>query len=425
MKGNLRIWTTLHSKCIIGQKFFIELSGEYPIMFIKRMLEKKLVEVAKSFPAVALLGPRQSGKTTLCRDAFKNHRYVNLEELDVRQYAVDDPRGFLDTYTTQSTQRGLILDEIQNAPHLLSYLQVRIDQEQRAGFYVLTGSHNMLLNQHLSQTLAGRISIQTLLPLSISELKKAGCLPQDLFELLYKGCYPSLYAKPHSPEDWYQSYIQTYLERDVRLVRNITDLGLFQKFIKLCAGRIGQLLDLTSLSNDCGIAVNTVKAWLSLLEASYILFLLPPYHRNFSKRLVKSPKLYFYDSGLACHLLQIDSPEALAQHYLRGGLFETLILSDLLKQRLNAGKRQNLFFWRDKSGLEIDCLLEEMNTLTPIEIKSAQTPHPDFFASLQKFCVLADLEPSSSYVVYGGKEHQKRAQGELLGWQDLDRVLSN
>jgi uncharacterized protein len=399
--------------------------GKCLIMLIKRELEKKLIEVAKRFPAVALVGPRQSGKTTLCKDAFKQHRYVNLEELDVREYAINDPRGFLDVYAAQGAQEGLILDEIQNAPDLLSYLQVRIDQEQRAGFYVLTGSHNLLLNQHISQTLAGRISIQTLLPLSISELKEAGRLPQDLFEFMYKGCYPSIYVRSHAPEDWYQSYAQTYVERDVRLVRNITDLRLFQKFIKLCAGRIGQLLDLTSLGNDCGVAVNTVKAWLSLLEASYILFLLPPYHRNFSKRLVKSPKLYFYDPGLACHLLEIDSPGALAQHYLRGGVFETLILSDLLKQRLNMGKRQNLFFWRDKSGLEIDCLLEEANSLIPLEIKSAQTFHPDFFASLQKFCTLAGLAPSSSYLVYGGQEHQKRAQGQLLGWQDLGHMLGH
>ncbi len=388
-------------------------------MFISRELQKKLLALRKQFQVLALLGPRQSGKTTLARELFGDYAYVNLEDLDIRQFATDDPRGFLDQYANGP---GLILDEIQNTPTLLSYLQSRVDREKKEGFYVLTGSQNILMNQHISQTLAGRISIQTLLPFSIDELAKAKRLPTHLFNLLYQGFYPSIYAKKVDPQDWHKSYIQTYVERDARQIRNIADLSLFQKFIKLCAGRIGQLLNLTSLSNDCGISVNTARAWISILEASYILFLLPPYHKNFSKRLVKSPKLYFHDTGLACNLLGIESPDQLAQHYLRGGLFESMVISDLLKQRYNEGKSSNLHFWRDKTGLEIDCLIETADDLIPIEIKSGQTIAPDFFDNLNRFCQMADMPPSSGYVIYGGSDRQKRSTGQVMGWSYLSDV---
>jgi hypothetical protein len=388
-------------------------------MFIQRSLASKLEKLKKQFPAIALLGPRQSGKTTLARHAFPDHQYVNLEALDSRQFALDDPQGFLDQYNKGS---GVILDEIQNVPNLLSYLQVRIDRKPKDGFYILTGSHNILLNQHIAQTLAGRISIQTLLPFSIEELSLSLHLPEDLFTLLFQGFYPTLYAKRVHAEDWYKAYIQTYVERDVRLIRNVSDLNLFQKFLKLCVGRIGQLLNLTSLSDDCGISVNTARAWISILEASYIIFLLPPHHENFSKRLIKSPKLYFYDSGLACHLLGIDSAESLVQHYLRGGIFESMVVIDLLKQRFNAGKNANLYFWRDKSGLEVDCLLDRAQELVPIEIKSAQTIHSDFFTSLSRFCEIANISPALAYVVYGGIEDQKRQTGHALSWKRLSEI---
>ncbi len=294
-----------------------------------------------------------------------------------------------------------------------------MDLEPKPGFYILTGSHNILLNQHISQTLAGRISLQTLLPLSIEELSQAEHLPERLSTFLFKGGYPSLYAQKREPNDWYKGYIQTYVERDVRLIRNITDLSLFQKFIKLCAGRIGQLLNLNSLSDDCGVAVNTIKAWISILEASYIVFLLSPHHKNFSKRLIKAPKLYFYDSGLAAHLLGIESPEMLAQHYLRGGLFESMVLSDLLKARFSKGKSPNLYFWRDKSGLEVDCIIEEADQLIPIEMKSAETIHPDFFDQLNRFCEIANLPIASGCIIYGGNENQKRSRGSVISWKQV------
>lgn len=383
-------------------------------MFIIRTLQDKILQLKGQFPVLAILGPRQTGKTTLAKHVFPNHHYVNLEELDVRQFAIEDPRGFLELH---SKKEGVILDEIQNTPDLFTYLQAKVDANPKPGFYVLTGSQNILLSQQIGQTLAGRITIQTLLPLSIEEIDRAHKLPQTASEFLFKGGYPSIYTHKVDPNDWYKGYIQTYVERDVRQIRNITDLSLFQKFIKLCAGRIGQLLNMNSLSDDCGVSVNTIKAWLSILEASYILFLLQPHHKNFSKRLIKAPKLYFYDSGLAARLLGIETPEMLAQHYQRGGLFEAMVLSDLLKTRYNRGKLPNLYFWRDKSGLEIDCLIEEANKLIPIEIKSAQTVHPDFFASLSRFCEVANLPPGSGKVVYAGSEEQKRTSGHVLSWK--------
>lgn len=388
-------------------------------MFIERSLRKKLDSLRRQFPVLALLGPRQSGKTTLAKQTFPEYTYVNLEELDLRQFAIDDPRGFFEKYTTGE---GLILDEIQNCPGLLSYLQVRVDQEQKRGFYVLTGSQNILLNHQISQTLAGRIAIETLLPLSIEELAASGHLPKNLFEMLHRGFYPSIHAKKINPEDWYKGYIQTYVERDARQLRNIADLSLFQKFIKLCAGRIGQLLNLTSLSNDCGISVNTARSWISILESSYILFLLIPHHKNFSKRLIKTPKIYFYDSGLAAHLLGIESPNMITNHYLRGGLFESMVISNLLKARFNAGKSSNLSFWRDKTGIEVDCLVEKGEQLIPVEIKSAQTVNSDFFDALGKFCELSGIPSSSSYIIYGGDDEQKRSSGHVLSWRDISRL---
>ncbi|MBS0655955.1 MAG: ATP-binding protein, partial [Verrucomicrobia bacterium] len=369
------------------------------------------------FPVVGILGPRQSGKTTLSKALFPGYKYLNLEALDTRRFAAEDARGFLKSLEEEN---GVILDEVQRVPDLLSYIQEYVDERQKPGFFILTGSENILLNQHISQTLAGRIAITTLLPLSIEELKDASLLPDEKEEILFRGFYPSLYAKKIETCDWIQSYIQTYIERDVRNLKQIADLSLFQKFLQLCAGRIGQLLDLTSIGNDCGIAANTVRSWISVLEATYVIFLLQPHHQNFSKRLVKSPKLYFYDPAIACSLLSIQSSKELEAHYLRGGLFESMILSDVLKARYNAGLKPNLYFWRDKSGLEVDCILEHGRKLVPIEIKSGETINTDFFSGLTKWNVLSGTDPSQNFIVYGGKEKQHRSQGTVLGWNQLD-----
>lgn len=384
-------------------------------MFIERKIAPRLKKLSSQFPVLGILGPRQSGKTTLARNLFPQHKYMNLEELDTRRFAAEDPRRFLKSLEEGS---GAILDEIQRVPDLLSYIQAHVDEWQKPGFFILTGSENILLNHHISQTLAGRIALATLLPLSLEELEKTSLLPNDLEEVLYRGFYPSLYSKNIETKEWIQSYIQTYIERDVRNLKQITDLTTFQKFLQLCAGRIGQLLDLTSIGNDCGVTAHTVRSWLSILEATYVIFLLHPHHKNFSKRLIKTPKLYFYDTAIACQLLSIPSPQDLLSHYLRGGIFESMILSDLLKRRFNAGITPNLYFWRDKSGQEIDCLLEG-KILTPIEIKSGETLSGDLFASLVKWNKLSGNDPANCYLVYGGKEKQIRSQGTALGWTHL------
>lgn len=387
-------------------------------MFIKRRIAPRILKLSQQFPVIGILGPRQSGKTTLAKALFSSYKYLNLEELDTRRFAEEDPRRFLKSL---EKEEGVILDEIQRAPDLLSYIQVHVDESQKTGFFILTGSENILLNHHISQTLAGRIALVTLLPLSMDELKEASLLQERLDETLFRGFYPPLHAKQISIHDWIQSYMQTYIERDVRHLKQITDLSVFQKFLRLCAGRIGQLLDLTSIGNDCGVTAHTVRSWLSILEMTYVIFLLQPHHKNFNKRVIKTPKLYFYDSAIACHLLSIHSPEALSTHYLRGNLFESMILADLYKQRFNAGFVPNLYFWRDKSGLEVDCLLEQASHLIPIEIKSAETINADFFGPLIKWKQIA-ASPSVSYIVYGGSETQSRSQGAIVSWKNLNTL---
>lgn len=391
-------------------------------MLLQRKMTPRLLKLKEQFPAIGILGPRQSGKTTLAKLLFPDYKYINLEDLDQRVFAAEDPRRFLDAL---EKEKGVILDEIQRVPSLLSYLQSYIDRSQKPGFFVLTGSENILLSQEISQTLAGRIGLVTLLPLSVEELKAGNHLPMDLKEVLFRGFYPAIHTRRIDAKEWIESYLRTYIERDVRSLKHITDLSLFQKFLKLCAGRVGQILDLTSLGNDCGVTAHTVRSWISILEATYVIFLLHPHYKNFSKRLIKSPKLYFYDTALACHLLSISSPEDLETHYLRGGLFESFILSDLMKQRFNEGRLSNLYFWRDKSGLEIDCLIEESSKLIPIEIKSAATVHPDFFANLTKWNALSQNPPSQGYVIYGGVENQTRSQGTLLSWKEISTIRHN
>lgn len=387
-------------------------------MSIRRTLYPKIQSLIKSFPVIAILGPRQSGKTTLAQLSFPDYKYMNFEELDIRNYAISDPRKFL---SSLSIEKGVILDEIQHAPDLLSYIQAEVDRSGQMGRFILTGSQNILLNQQISQSLAGRIAILTLLPFSLSELP---VIPKKTEEMLLKGFYPPIYSREAKPVDWYANYIRTYIERDVRQIKNITDLSLFQKFLKLCAGRIGQLLNLTSLSNDCGISVHTAGAWLSLLEASYIIFRLQPHHKNFNKRLVKMPKLYFYDVGIACHLLEINSEKELFTHYLRGGLFESMVIAELMKQRYHAGLSSNLYFWRDKLGHEIDCILENSGHLTAIEIKSGETVNEDFFTSLKKWGSLSAENKEHNYVIYGGEMKQERSIGQILGWRDCSSLNS-
>jgi predicted AAA+ superfamily ATPase len=387
---------------------------------IKRSLEKELKATAKQFPVIAVLGPRQSGKTTLVKNTFKKYTYITLEDLDKQRLAQADPRGFLEA---NKTKQGLILDEVQYVPELFSYIKTFVDEHKGSGQFILTGSQNFLLNEKISQSLAGRVAILTLLPLSIDELNRASLLPDNVESLMFSGSYPRIFDENTSPNKWHPNYIRTYLERDVRNLKNIENLTLFQNFIALCAGRIGQVLNLTSLGDDCGITANTVTAWLSLLECSYIIFRLQPHYKNFSKRLIKSPKFYFYDTGLACSLLGITSAKELSMHYMRGNLFESFVLSECMKYQYNKDRRPNIYFWRDSQGHEIDGIIEQGLHLTPIEIKAGKTINASFFDGLTYWNNLSAADPQKSFLIYGGTEKQKRKGVNILGWQDLQDVF--
>lgn len=385
-----------------------------------RTIEPFVLKRAQKMPVIAILGPRQSGKTTLVKTVFKNHIYISLENYEEREIASTDPRRFLEA---NNNGHGIILDEIQHVPQLLSYLQTFVDQEHRPGYIVITGSQNILVNEAISQTLAGRIAIFTLLPFSIQELSHNSLLPEKIEQVTVKGCYPRIYAYNLEPTSWYLDYIETYVERDVRQISMITNLSEFRRFIRLCAGRIGQLLNVDSLAIDCGISVKTAKSWLSILEASYIIFLLQPHYKNFSKRLIKSPKLYFYDTGLACALLGIESAEQLDINYLRGNLIESLIISEIFKHYYNNGERpHHVYFWRNQTGHEIDCIIQRGNELVPIEIKAGKTVISDFFKGLDYWTTLTGTLPNG-YIIYAGEKTQERSQGTVISWKNIEDIF--
>jgi hypothetical protein len=387
---------------------------------IPRLLEATVRQSARKFPLVAILGPRQSGKTTLVQNLFPSKPYVSLEDPDRRAFAQSDPRGFLAGYP-----KGALLDEVQRVPELFSYLQGVVDRARKPGLFILTGSQNFLLMQHLSQSLAGRVRLLTLLPLSLAEggtaTPRVGST--DPGHWIFKGFYPSLYHRHIHPQDWYPSYIQTYLERDVRQIKNIDNLSLFQKFLKLCAARTGQLLNLSSLAVECGVTHNTANSWIGILEASFLVHLLKPYHENFNKRVVKTPKLYFYDTGLACSLLEIEKESQLATHPLRGNLFETLVVSEMVKARLNQGRPTNLYFWRDKTGHEVDVLAVQGENINAVEIKSGSTVAEDAFKGLD-YWKKTSKKPGKAYLVYGGREGQARKAVSVIGWEKTADTLS-
>lgn len=385
---------------------------------IKRKIAKQLLRLSNDYPVLSLTGPRQSGKTTLVKELFsETHRYVSLEDLDTRTYASTDPRGFLKEY-----DRNVIFDEIQHVPELFSYIQGIVDQDRLPGQFILTGSQNFLLLEKISQSLAGRTAILHLLPLDLRELKEANIPLSSFEEILLRGFYPRLYETALNPTEWYHNYLKTYIERDIRQIKNIHDLGTFQLFVKSCASRTGQLIDLTSLGNDCGISHNTAKAWLNILEASFIIFFLRPHYNNYNKRLVKTPKLYFYDTGLLCNLLDIQTSDQLKSHYLKGGIFESFVISELLKKQMHDLTYSSLYFWRDHRGNEIDCLIEKGLQLIPIEIKSGKTIATDFFDGLSYWNDLSGVDPKDSFIVYGGDQNQKRSKANVLGWKDCDQI---
>lgn len=380
---------------------------------IERTLASKVTALAQRFQVITLTGPRQSGKTTLVKSSFPDIPYISLEEPDIRQIALTDPRGFLSNYPN-----GVILDEIQNTPELFSYIQ-RIVDENRQIQFILTGSSNFLLMEKISQTLAGRTAVLHLLPFSLKELEP---LTDSYETLIFKGQYPRIYDRTIPPPDFYPSYIQTYVDRDVRMIKNIGDINAFIQFTQLCAGRIGQPLNNASLANDAGISPNTAKSWLSILESSYILYRLQPYHRNFNKRLVKSPKLFFYDTGVACSLLGIREQEQVNLHYMKGSLFENLILNEFIKRSFNQGENRQPYYWQDNHGKEIDCLLVNGEKVTAVEIKSGKTMSTSYFDNLKYWRSLAGLPESQEFVVYGGDQSMQTSIGTLISWKDLDLI---
>ena len=385
---------------------------------LPRLALHTLHALARGFPVVALTGPRQSGKTTLARQAFPALPYVNLEDPDTRDSALADPRRFLRRF-----HAGAIFDEVQRAPQLLSYLLGIVDAAPTMGRYVLTGSQQFGLMSGITQSLAGRVGMLTLLPLVRAEMAQQA--PPTLERALWLGGYPALYAAGRDalPGHWFSSYMATYVERDVRQLLNVGDLLLFQRFIAMCAARSAQLLNLNSLASDCGVSQPTARQWLTVLQASHLLTLLPPYHRNFGKRLVKTPKLYFLDSGLLCWLLRIASAEDLQMHAARGAVFETWVVAETLKHRYNLGLNADLYFWRDNHGLEVDLVFEHRGRLHGVEVKSGSTYASDWLAPVRRWQAMAGAQTQAAttapVVVWGGDDSYAHLDHHVLSWRDL------
>jgi predicted AAA+ superfamily ATPase len=383
---------------------------------VVRAASQKLKQLATKFPVVGLLGPRQSGKTTLAKELFPKKPYVSFENQDTVLLAIRDPRAFLSAY-----KNGAVFDEIQRAPQLLSYLQELVDaHKKKVGLFVITGSQNLLLLETITQTLAGRIAFIQLLPFSLAELRDTNFGKQTLDGFLFRGGYPRLYQQRIAPTDYYPNYLLTYVERDVRQIKNISNLALFQRFLKICATRTGQQLNYSAIANDCGIDQKTVLNWLGILEASFIAFRLQPYYNNLGKRLLQMPKLYFYDTGLCSSLLEIENEKQMANHPLRGALMENLMIIELLKSRLNRGLRSNLFYWRDRTGNEIDLLLDQSDAVVPIEIKSSTTFHLDFLKGIRYWQKL-NPKLKSSYLVFNGKDGQVE-KTKILNWKTIAKI---
>lgn len=386
-------------------------------MSVLRTIKKEMDIYRQKYPILALTGPRQSGKTTFLKKDFADYRYVNLENPDYRSFAEEDPNGFLKKY-----DKYVIFDEVQRVPFLFSYLQTKVDEDQLMGQYILSGSQNFHLMQNITQSLAGRVAIFKLLPFDISEMRSANFLPTDYATLVQRGSYPAIYDRDIDSKVFYSNYIQTYLERDLSELIHVKDLRLFRNFIALCAGRAGQLLNMNALANECGISQPTAKSWLSVLENSYIVFQLQPYFSNFNKRVTKSSKLFFYDTGLLSFLLKIKDSDSLKISKHKGAVFENFIVSEFVKLNYHQNKLRDLFFWRDAVGHEIDLVWQDDEQLNLIEIKASETIVPTMFKGLSYFEQRASLLVKSKMLVHTGLFHQERSDVVVQSWSDLDTV---
>jgi predicted AAA+ superfamily ATPase len=383
---------------------------------ITREARIKLLQLSNSFKAIAVIGPRQAGKTTLVKTTFPDKPYYSLENPDIRNFAIEDPRGFLSTITS-----GAILDEVQRAPELFSYLQEIIDNSSEKGIFILTGSNNFLLQENISQTLAGRVAYLNLLPFTADELKSEKLLPQTDEDILFNGFYPPVYDQNLDPNDWMPNYIKTYIERDVRQIKNVTDLLVFEKFMRVLAGRTGQELNLSAICNEVDVNLKTIQSWIGILENSFIIYLLKPFHQNYNKTIVKRPKVYFYDTGLVCSFLRISNATQLENHPLKGSIFETLVVIELVKKFTNHGIIPPMFYWRDKTGHEIDVIIDYKGKTTPIEIKSSKTINTDYFRHLKYWNNLSKND--NSIIIYSGTQEQKRSDGTVItNWQNIGNI---
>lgn len=386
---------------------------------IPRVLTAKVVQASRHFPIVSVMGPRQSGKTTLVRSAFPKADYVSFEDADIRRNVEQDPRGFLSSF-----RQMLIIDEVQRIPDVFSYIQGIVDERGKNGQFIFTGSQNYLLHEKISQSLAGRVALLKLLPLSLAELKQAKLKTGTVENILQKGFYPALWKQRSNVSLYYSSYVNTYLERDVRQIQNIGNLKTFQNFLRLCAGRAGQMVNLSTLGNDCGISHNTAKAWLSILESSFVIHLLQPYFENYNKRIVKSPKLYFCDTGLLCHLLGIGNARQIQQHYMKGQLMENLVFSELMKRSLNGLKFFDFYYWRDKTGNEVDFLVPSAGVKKLIEVKAGKTVNSDYFKGLDYFRkVYNGKDKIRGFLVYGGPQEYDHKQTKVMNWANAAEIL--
>ncbi len=388
-------------------------------MFIQRMMSK-YIEKFQKFPVIAILGPRQSGKTTFAQQYFSKHIFVSFEQESTKQEAQQDPAKFFKKY---ENDHGIVIDEFQYVPEILSHIKYLSDQHQRHGYFILTGSSNFLMNEQITQSLAGRVGILTMLPFSIAELQDAALLP-SLDTIILQGGYPRVYHEKFAPDEFYPSYIHSYVERDVRQLTNVVDLQKFKRFMKLCAGRTGQCLNVADLAMNCGISVKSAERWLSILQASYIIFLLQPYHVNFNKRVTKQAKLYFYDTGVVSSLLDIKEVNSLSHSPMYGHLFENFIIADLMKQYGHRGTQAPLYFWRDKNGrIEVDCLINQGHRLIPVEIKSSMTMRNEYFDGLVKFQEISQESVVKNYVVYAGDVTEQRNPGMMVDWKSFGQFI--